>query len=161
MHSQGTTTVRNSISAMTAAYAIFCETTTKLRHVKGLVFPFTFQALLPGWMNKGDPNVLGLESCKEPLIIIGCSVTWTTAEDDEFVRNTVKDMLERIEAAATARQADHPYRFMNYSMDWQRPLEGCGEENMKLMLSASQKYDSGRLFQSGRAGGFKLDVPLR
>lgn len=156
-HVQGTTTIRNDLEAMTAAYAVFCQTTAELRRVKGLDFPFTFQALLPTWMNKGYPNVLGLEGCTEPLIIIGCSVTWTKASDDDLVRSTVRRTLDRIEAAAAARDAGHPYRFMNYAMEWQRPYEGCGEENLMLMQEASRKYDPDGLFQSGSAGGFKLD----
>jgi FAD/FMN-containing dehydrogenase len=155
-HVQGTTTIRNDVQTMTAAYAIFCETITKLRQVKGLMFPFTFQAILPGWMNKGHPNVLGLEGCTEPLIIVSCSVTWTDPKDDEFVRSTIRSSLEQIEAAAVARKSDHPYRFMNYSMEWQRPYDGCGEENLKLMGETSQKYDPDGLFQRGCAGGFKL-----
>lgn len=119
-HTQGTTTIRNDVETMKAAYAIFCQTTTELRHVKGLLFPFTFQVISPGWMNKGYPNVLGLEGCTEPLIIIGCSVTWAEAKDDQLVRSTIRRTLEQIDAAAAARQSGHPYRFMNYAMEWQR-----------------------------------------
>lgn len=60
-HVQGTTTIRNDLVTMTAAYGIFCETTTELRHVTKLFFPFTFQSILPEWMNKGYPNVLSLD----------------------------------------------------------------------------------------------------
>jgi hypothetical protein len=155
---QSTTTIRNEAETMTAAYAIFWQTTTKLRHVKGLLFPFIFQAILPGWMNKGYPNVLSLDGCTEPLIIINCSVTWAKAKDDELVQSTIRQTLEQINTAAAARQSDHPYWFINYCMEWQRPYEGCGEENLKLMLEASRKYDPDGLFQSGRAGGFKLDI---
>lgn len=157
-HVQGTTTIRNDLETIKDAYDIFCDTTTELRRVDGLVLPFTFQAILPGWMNKGDPNILGLENCTEPLIIISYSATWTKAEDDEFVRSTIRRSLERIEAAAEAKKAGHQYRFINYCMEWQRPYEGCGEENLKLMREASQKYDPTCLFQSGSAGGFKLDI---
>lgn len=154
----GTTTIRNDAETMTAAYDIFCQSTTKLRHVKGLLFPLTFQALLPGWMNKGHPNVLGLEGCTEPLIIVSFLVTWAQAKDDELVRSSVRHTLEQINRAAEASQSDHPYRFMNYCMEWQRPYEGCGEENLKLMREASRKYDPDGFFQRGRAGGFKLDI---
>ncbi|GAM37142.1 hypothetical protein TCE0_022f06807 [Talaromyces pinophilus] len=157
-HTQGTTTIRNDLETIKNAYAIFCETTTELRRVEGLVCPFVFQAILPGWMNKGDPNILGLENCTEPLIILSYSVTWAKAEDDEFVRSTIRRSLERIEAAAEARKTGHQYRFINYCMEWQRPYEGCGEENLNLMRDASHKYDPTGLFQSGRAGGFKLDI---
>ena len=155
-HMQGTTTIRNDIETMKAAYAIFCQTTTELRHVKGLLFPFTFQTILPGWMNKGHPNVLGLEGCPEPLIIIGCSVTWAEAKDDLLVRSAIRRTLAQIDAAAALRQSSHPYRFMNYAMEWQQPYKGCGEENLKLMREASRKYDPDGLFQIGCAGGFKL-----
>lgn len=157
-HVQGTTTIRNDLETIKNAYAIFCETATELRRVQGLVLPFVFQAILPGWMNRGDPNILGLENCTEPLIIINYSASWTKPEDDEFVRSTIRRSLERIEAAAEARKAGHQYRFINYCMEWQRPYEGCGEENLKLMREASHKYDPTGLFQSGRAGGFKLDI---
>jgi hypothetical protein len=157
-HVMGTTTIRNDVATMTAAYAIFCQTTTELRRVKGLIFPFVFQALLPQWMNKGHPNVLGLEGCTEPLIFFGCSASWTDAKDDVLVRSSVRRLLEQIDEAAAARQADHPYRFINYCMEWQRPYEGCGEENLKLMKDASRKYDPKGLFQRGQEGGFKLDI---
>lgn len=156
-HLMATTTIRNDVETMRAAYALFCQTIPGLRHVKGLLFPFVFQAILPGWMNKGYPNVLGLEGCTEPLIILNCSVTWANTKDDELVRSGVRRMLERIDTAAAARQSDHPYRFMNYCSEWQRPYQGCGEANMKVMREASQKYDPDGLFQTGCSGGFKLD----
>lgn len=156
-----TTTIRNNLEAMTAAYAIFCEATAKLRHVRGLMFPFVFQSVLPGWMHKGHPNMLGLDGCTEPLIIMCCAVEWAKAEDDELVRSTVRDMLEQINVAAAARQADHPYRFMNYCMEWQRPYDGCGEENLNFMREISHKYDPDGLFQTGCVGGFKLDMVPR
>ena len=155
-HMQGTTTIRNDAETLKAAYEIFCQTTTELRNVKGLLFPFTYQAILPAWMNKGDPNVLGLEGCTEPLIIFNCSLTWSRAEDDKHVRSTIQRALERIDEAAAARKADHPYRFMNYCMEFQNPYTGCGEESLRLMREASKKYDPDGLFQRGITGGFKL-----
>jgi hypothetical protein len=149
-HVQGTTTIRNDLETMRAAYGIFCETTAKVRYVKGLLFSFTFQAILPEWMNKGFPNIFGLEGCTEPLIIIGCSVTWAKAEDDELVRSTVRQTIDKINVAAAAKKTSHTYRFVNYSMEWQRPYDGLRE--------ASQKYDADGLFQTGCAGGFKLPL---
>lgn len=69
-------------------------------------------------------------------------------------------MLEEIEEVARQRGTGHPYRFMNYCMEWQRPFAGCGEENLRLMLMGrvSGRYDSDGFFQTGRAGRFKLDI---
>lgn len=88
-HVQGTTTLRNDLETMKAAYAVFCEAMTKVKGVDGLVWPLVFQAILPGWMNKGDSNISGLKGVKESLIIISFSVSWKSAEDDEFVRAVV------------------------------------------------------------------------
>lgn len=156
-HVQGTTTLRNDLETMKAAYTVFCEATTKVKGIKGMVWAFTFQAILPGWMNKGDPNIFGLEGVKEPLIIIGFSVTWTRSENDEFVRAVVRETLEKIEGEAAARKGGHPWRFINYAMEWQRPYDGIGEENKRLMKDTSLEYDPEGLFQRACAGGFKLD----
>ncbi|KAK4186803.1 FAD binding domain protein [Podospora australis] len=155
-HMLAATTIRNDVETMQAVYAVFCRTTETMRHVKGLLFPMMFQAILPGWVNKGHPNVLGLQDCTEPLIIIGCPVTWADPKDDEFVWATIRRMLEEIDKTAAAKGTSHPYRFMNYCMDFQRPYDGCGEENRKLLREASQKYDPDGLFQKGCTGGFKL-----
>ncbi|KAI9691310.1 MAG: hypothetical protein M1820_009773 [Bogoriella megaspora] len=159
-HVQGTTTIRNNAETIKAAYDIFYQTKTKLRHIKGLLFPFVFQAILPEWMNKGFPNILGLEGCTEPLIIINCSITWAEIDDDELVRSSIREMFEQIDTAAEARKCGHRYRYMNYCMEWQHPYEGCGEENRELMRKASQKYDPSGLFQTGCTSGFKLPASI-
>ena len=155
-HTQGATTVRNDLETMKAAYGIFCQTMAGLKDIKGFKVSFTFQAILPGWYNKGDPNILGLEGCNEPLIIVHLSNTWPEAKDDQRIRAAVQAMLEQIEAMAAAKKTGHPYRFINYCMEWQRPYDGCGEKNLKLMREASSKYDPEGLFQTGCAGGFKI-----
>jgi hypothetical protein len=157
LHKVATTTILNDLATMQAIYTIFMQTTSSLRNTKGLLFPFVFQAVLPQWMNKGDPNVLGLETCTEPLIILNCAVTWANAKDDEFVRSTIRGMLESIDRVAVKRGTSHGYRFMNYCAEWQRPYEGCGEVNRELMREASRKFDPDGLFQRGCSGGFKLD----
>jgi FAD/FMN-containing dehydrogenase len=155
-HTMGTTTIRNDAAMLAAAYGVFCRSTGELRRVRGLFIPFIFQAVQPEWMNKGFPNVLGLEGCREPLVIVSVSVKWDRAEDDVHVRAVVRRMFEGIEAEAARRGAGHPYRFMNYCSEWQRPLHGRGEESVKLMREASRKYDPDGLFQVGCAGGFGI-----
>jgi len=155
-HVQGTTTIRNDLETITLAYEIFSRTASKLSCVKGMLFPFTIQAILPAWMNKGFPNVLGLEGCTEPLIILSASVSWEKEKDDDLVRGAVKEMLGEIERAAEGKGTGHPYRFMNYSMEWQKVYEGGGEESLRIMREAGGKYDPDGLFQTGCAGGFKI-----
>lgn len=159
-HTQGTTTIRNDLETLAAANAVFGEATTSLRNVKGLLLPFVLQAVLPEWMNKGDPNVLGLEGCAEPLIILSFSAKWAEARDDEVVRSAVRRIIEQIEAIAATRQTGHPYRFMNYCTEWQRPFDGRGDKTLRFMRDVSRTFDPDGLFQRGYAGGFKLSTEL-
>ncbi|KAH8669061.1 FAD binding domain protein [Xylariales sp. PMI_506] len=155
---QYTTTIRNDIGTLKAAHAIADQALATLREVKGLIFPFNLQVVLPGWMNKGDPNILGLDGCTEALIIILFSVTWDEAKDDDLVRSTTRRAIEQIDEEAAARKSGHPYRFMNYCAEWQRPYDGAGEENLRRLRDASRKYDPDGLFQRGCTGGHKLDI---
>jgi hypothetical protein len=87
---QVTTTTLNEIETMRWAYGAFCQTASKLRRVKGLMFPFVFQAMSPGWMHKGGPSTLSFEECTEPLVILNCSVTFADTQDDERVRYGIR-----------------------------------------------------------------------
>ncbi|SPO07205.1 uncharacterized protein DNG_09899 [Cephalotrichum gorgonifer] len=153
----GTTTIKNDLETILAVRQICRDAIPSIKHVKNCMFIFVLQTVLPQWMSKGDPNMLGLEDCAEPLIIVSFAVNWNTRKDDEVVTGTVRRCLERIEEVAAANNASHPFRFSNYSSEWQQPLKGCGPENMRFMRGVSEKYDPEGLFQTGCFGGFKLD----
>lgn len=56
------------------------------------------------------------------------------------------------------QHTSHSFRYLNYAAGWQRPFEGYGKENLRLLRNVSWKYDPERLFQWGCAGGFKLHM---
>lgn len=116
------------------------------------------QPLLPIWLRKGDPNPLGLDSgTDEPLINVEFTVNWPDSGDDEFIKTTTHRAIEQIEAFAIANKTDHPWRYLNYCGDWQKPFESYGEENVRFLRETSRKYDPERLFQRACIGGFKLE----
>jgi hypothetical protein len=115
------------------------------------------QPFLPSWAAKGDANVLGIhEGTDDALLILSFSVYWQRAGDDRRVYASIRETIEKIDAFATANGTDHPFRYLNYCAQWQRPLEGYGEENLLFLTEVSRKYDPDGLFQRGCTGGFKL-----
>ena len=91
-------------------------------------------------------------------MIVSFTVNWDERRDDEFIKTTTREAVERIDAAAAANKTSHRYRYLNYCAEWQRPFEGYGEENWRFLREVSRRYDPDGLFQRGCVGGFKLDV---
>ena len=109
----------------------------------------------------GDPNPLGLSpqgTPDEPLVIVSFTVNWDQRQNDEFVKLTTRQAIERMDAVAAANKTGHRYRYLNYCAEWQRPFAGYGEGNWRFLQEVSKKYDPEGLFQRGCVGGFKLDV---
>lgn len=156
-----TTTVKNDLATLNAAHKAYGEAITTLRpaRVKGLVWTLVLQPLLPFWARKCDPNPLGLDQGPStPLVIVMFTVNWDESRDDEFVKSTLRQTTERIDAAAKARGTDHSWRYLNNCAEWQRPFEGYGQENLRFLRGVSKKYDPDGLFQKGCVGGFKLGI---
>ena len=155
-----TTTIKNDPTTITAVHATYNDAVTSLRriNVKGLVWTLVLQPLLPDWVRKGEANPLGLHDTDEPLVIVNFAVNWHERRNDEFVKATTRRAIEQMDTFAEANGTSHPYRYLNYCGDWQRPFEGYGEENHRFLKGVSQKYDPEGLFQRGCIGGFKLDL---
>ncbi len=131
-------------------------------NVTGLVWTLVLQPLLPDWVCKGDANPLGLHDCTHgPLVIVSFTVNWDEPQDDVFVKMTTRRAVEQIEVVAAANKTGHPWRYLNYCAEWQRPFKSYGEENWRFLQGVSKKYDPESLFQKGCIGGFKLDVCSR
>ncbi|KAI9157880.1 FAD-dependent monooxygenase CTB5 [Paramyrothecium foliicola] len=155
----GTTTIKNDFKTILAVHQIWKDHIPLVKHAKGGLFCLILQPLLPQWVNKGQPNVLGLDDCQEPLIVVSFALSWCDPKEDKALPAAVRKAIAAIEKAAIANHASHPYRFMNYATEMQRPLDGYGVENMDLMRRVSRRYDPQGLFQTGCLGGHKLEEP--
>jgi len=156
-----TTTIKNDPATLTAAHAAYRDAIAQIRssNIKDVVFTLVLQPLLPQWLRKGDANPLGLnEGTDEPLVMVSLTVNWALSSDDEFVETISRQLIEQIDAFAAANHTGHPFRYLNYCADWQRPFEGYGTENWRFLREMSRKYDPEGLFQWGCVGGFKLGV---
>ncbi len=155
-----TTTIKNDRATIAAAHAAYCDAITLIHraNVKGLLWTLVLQPLLSDWVREGDANSLGLHESHESLVIVSFTVNWDESKDDDFVKTTTRRTVKQIEAFAAANTTGHPYRYLNYCGEWQRPFEGYGEDNWRFLQGVSKKYDPEGLFQRGCVGGFKLDV---
>ncbi|KAH8174772.1 FAD binding domain-containing protein [Sarocladium implicatum] len=122
----------------------------------GTVFCITLQTLNPRWMNKGEPNVLGLDGETDPVVVLELCCDWADAKHDALVKKVMQQAISEIEAASESLGSAHRFRFTNYAAAWQRPLDGYGEKNKRFLKDVSRKYDPNGLFQTGCLGGFKL-----
>ncbi|GFF89615.1 FAD binding domain protein [Aspergillus lentulus] len=157
----GTTTIKNDLPTMLAARAAHEEAIASLQKVKGLIWTIAMQPFLPSWAAKGDANVLGIHGGRDDaLLILSFSVYWQRAENDKLVYASIRETIEKIDAVATANGTDHPFRYLNYCAQWQRPLAGYGKENLCFLTEVSRKYDPDGLFQRGCTGGFKLNPQI-
>ncbi|KAJ1323848.1 prosolanapyrone-II oxidase [Microdochium nivale] len=149
---------RLDLPTMRAAVDIFNRHKAQLAVLRpgGTVLCMVFQTLNPRWMNKGQPNVLGLEACEDPLVVLEFTCNWVDAAHDGLVERVMRTMISEIEEASVRLGSAHAYRFTNYASSWQRPLEGYGEENLRFLREVSKRYDPQGLFQTGCLGGFKL-----
>lgn len=156
-----TTTIQNDPATLAATHSAYYDAIASLRrfNVTGLVWTLVLQPLLPDWVCKGDANPLGLHDCKHgPLVIVSFTVNWDERQDDVFVKMMTRRAVEQIEVVAAANQTGHPWRYLNYCAEWQKPFKSYGGENWRFLLEVSRKYDPKGLFQKGCVGGFKLDV---
>lgn len=153
-----TTTIKHDFKTLQDVYTIWREAIPSIKHVENSKFVLVLQLLLPQWLSKGDPNMLGLEDCKDALVVIEIVSDWKDPKDDDLVRATARCCIEKMEQVSEANGASHPFRFQNYAAEWQRPVEGYGTENVRFMQGVSAKYDPDGLFQTGSARGFKLDA---
>lgn len=152
------TTLKNDAATLVSTHDVYRDAIASLRSVKGLSWTLVLQPLLPDWLHKGDPNPLGLNDVNEPLVLVSFTVNWLKDEDDELVQAITRRSIEEIEAIASKNGTSHPWRYLNYCANWQRPFKGYGEENLRFLQVVSKNYDPGGLFQKGCVGGFKLDI---
>ncbi|KUJ13165.1 FAD binding domain-containing protein [Mollisia scopiformis] len=154
-----TTTIKNDPATIKAVHQAYLDPISSLRGCKGLVWTLIFQPLLPEWARKGHDNPIGLaDGTNDPLVIVAFTINWDEDRDDDLVKKTTREAIEKMDKAAEANRTWHRFRYLNYCATWQRPFEGYGVENVRYLQEVSRKYDPDGLFQNGCVGGFKLDL---
>lgn len=154
-----TTTIKNDMSTINATHSIHLDAISSIRrhNVSGLTWTLVLQPFSATWAGKDSSDSLGLgDASSGPLINVSFTVNWTKSQDDEVVKAATRRATEEIEALAVANEASHPYKYLNYCAEWQKPFKSYGEINLTSLQEVSRKYDPEGLFQNACSGGFKL-----
>lgn len=101
-------------------------------------------------------NSLGLEGNDKDLMISLVNVTWLNKKDDDFVIGLVKKLIDDATEAAKKAGVYHPFIYLNYAAEWQKPIDGYGARSKAQLRAASEKWDPQQIFQKQSTGGHKL-----
>lgn len=81
---------------------------------------------------------------------------WDEPSDDALFQRLAESIAQQLDGYAKMTNADNEYIYLNYADVSQNPLEGYGEENVKLIRRVANKYDPHGVFQYQVPGGFKI-----
>jgi hypothetical protein len=108
------------------------------------------QPMLPEWVRKGDPNVVGLDSCTDvPLVNVSFTGNWSLAKDDETVQRITRCAMDPIDAFAAAHGTGRRYRYINHCGSWQTAFVGYGQDSVAFIKDVSKRYDPKGVFPEG------------
>lgn len=123
-----------------------------IQAIEGIQYFLIFQrlpAVEPG-------NSLGLSPSAGTQVLCLLSVTWTNAEDDEFINGIAKSLFNSIERTTKAAGVFNEYNYLNYAANFQDPIGSYGRASVTNLQRVSEKYDPKGFFQTVVSGGFKL-----
>ncbi|KAE9577627.1 hypothetical protein CGMCC3_g6104 [Colletotrichum fructicola] len=162
-HTWFTTTFKNDPRISQKAADVF-ESLVKMMKDQVTDHDFVFQMVLqplPVSFGKHSAvrggNMFGLEHIKDDCVLL----VWTVEVATPELRTTVafpalKGAIDEIEAYAKSVNGDVKFRYLNYCDASQDPLGSYGEENVRKMREAAEKYDPAGVFQRRVPGGFKI-----
>lgn len=126
---------------------------------EGLVCSLTLQPYALSSLQKSQAlggNSLGLNPADGPLVSVLLLTYWSNKNDDARIGETMRGVLEKIEADSQERGTAVLFKFLNYASQFQDPIGSYGEDRKKTLQDISKKYDPEGFFQKGVPGGFKL-----
>ncbi|EPE33791.1 FAD-binding protein [Glarea lozoyensis ATCC 20868] len=153
------TMIKADAATLKAASTYYTTAISTITSVTDLLGSLTLQPYPLSLLNQQAPNggnVLGLDPSSGPLVSILLLTYWSNPADDALVYTTMKSVLDKINADATARKTLVPFKFMNYATKSDDVISSYGATNKAKLQKASKKYDPQGLFQTGVPGGFKL-----
>ncbi|EHK99464.1 hypothetical protein M7I_4621 [Glarea lozoyensis 74030] len=139
-------------ATLKAASTYYTTAISTITSVTDLLGSLTLQPYPLSLLNQQAPNggnVLGLDPSSGPLVSILLLTYWSNPADDALVYTTMKSVLDKINADATARKTLVPFKFMNYATKSDDVISSYGATNKAKLQKASKKYDPQGLFQTG------------
>lgn len=101
-------------------------------------------------------NVLGLNRYPDDFIMYQSYLSWSEEKDDALFTQAGKELTDGIEKFAKEQGTEVEWRYLNYADSDQKPLEGYGEDMVRVMGEVAEKYDPDGVWQTKVPGGFKI-----
>ncbi|KAF4626844.1 hypothetical protein G7Y89_g11318 [Cudoniella acicularis] len=145
-------TFAHSPDIYSRTHTLFNASTALVASVQGVNY---FLILQPS-PALSEQNILGLKAADGRDVLALLSISYNDSTDDSTVANAVKSFFSNLKALAANLGVDRSFIYLNYAAPFQDPISGYGAANKARLQSASLKYDSYGLLQTGVSGGFKL-----
>lgn len=81
---------------------------------------------------------------------------WKGAEKDAMFEDAQRELIAEVKAFSKSKGKDHPYIYLPYAYNDQKPLESYPLPNIERIRAMAQKYDPEEVFQTMVPGGFKI-----
>ncbi|KAI5865348.1 hypothetical protein GGS23DRAFT_422663 [Durotheca rogersii] len=151
--------VKADVDTLVAGADIWKSALEPIKDLQGLICSYTLQpyarSQLEASANKGG-NSLGLDPSLGPIVSVAFLMYWNLKDDDEKVLGAFKGALEKMREVASSRGQLIDFIYMNYSLNFQDPIDSYGVENKRELQRVSKKFDPEGVFQKGVPGGWKL-----
>ncbi|KAK6523662.1 hypothetical protein TWF281_001638 [Arthrobotrys megalospora] len=116
--------------------------------------PITIKAVAAGVARGG--NSLGLEGNTKTMGIINLTHQWADPSHDAAILASLDEIMTASIARAKARNAYHPYFYLNYARKQDNPIGSYGTASVNRLKIVSKYYDPCGIFQDRVPGGFKI-----
>ncbi|KAI0124989.1 hypothetical protein BJ170DRAFT_696539 [Xylariales sp. AK1849] len=153
-----TTSIGSSLQMLTAAFDAWNKSVAAFAGTVNLQSELLFEPIPQNAYHAAalGTNVLGLDSNKGGLVIVGVAVGWADESNDALATQVAQEIIADINAQAKKLDEHFDLIYLNYAMDWQNVIPSYGTENVAKLKHVSRKYDPKGVFQKNVPGGFKL-----
>ena len=154
-----TTTFKLDAPFMSSVIDMYKLATDKTANATNMTSSLLFLPIVPAITSKSAPqggNSLGLAPSDGPLVVALASLSWTSANDSDFLTSTASMLFAEIDKASTAKGLYSPWKYLNYAAAHQNPIAGYGKQSVEELRATSRNFDPKGLFQNAVPGGFKL-----
>ena len=104
-------------------------------------------------------NLMNLEDEEEPLILLSFEIHYIHSTHTAKYTSLINDLLSAAESLASARNALHPFKYVNYAAAQQDVWEILSQKGrLREVRDVSLRYDPGEVWERRLEGGFRLPL---
>ncbi|KAK2782709.1 hypothetical protein FQN53_009633 [Emmonsiellopsis sp. PD_33] len=136
----------------------FLDAIEPLKHsIRGLQRIYCIlQSITTPTLTHMQNNLMGLSVDDGPYTLALLTAVWTEESDDKLIHTTFAEVVRKTKEKAQEVGVDVEFLYMNYASQFQDPIGGYGEENVRKLREAAKYDDPGQVLGRLLNGGFKI-----